>query len=321
MEYTRWVAARRALWDEVEARIGAGLRRRNAMSFADLEELALAYRRLLQDAAVARARFPGSAAARRLESLTLRGAFLLQGDAHPERFGLGRFYRVTFPAACRRILPHLRAAAALFLLAGFFAGMAALGSPGLGMRLLGPDRMDGLRRGELWTEALTTTVPPGVAAGGIASNNMTVALVAWSGGTLAGFGPIYALVVNGALLGALFGVTYHFGMAGELAGFVLAHGPLEIFLILMSAAAGLFLAQGLVVATDHPHSTTLKQHGMGSLIVVAGSLPWFVILGLVEAVVSPMPGMPTALKAAVGLSLLASYLAVAFHTPEAAHAS
>ncbi|NOZ95344.1 MAG: stage II sporulation protein M [Acidobacteria bacterium] len=313
MEYGRWVEARRPLWDEVEARIGAALKRGNRMSFDDLEELALAYRRVLHDAAVARARFPGSAAARRLERLGIRGAYVLQGDLNPERFTFRRFYARTFPRACRSMLPHLRLVTALFLVAALFAALAALGSPALGLRLLGPARFEALREGKLWTESLVTAAPPGAAASGIATNNMSVALVAWAGGTLAGLGPIYVAVVNGALLGGLLGVTYHFGMAGALLGFVLSHGPLEIFLVLMSSGAGLYLAQGIVAATDRPRARLLREHAAISTVVVVGSLPWFLLLGLVEAFVSPQPALPPAFKAALGLVLLATYLAVAFN--------
>jgi len=312
MEYGRWVEERRALWDEVEARIGAALARTGRLSFDDLEELALAYRRVLHDAAVARARYPGSAAARRLERLGIRGAYVLQGDLNPERFTVRRFYGRTFPAACRRMAPHLRVAAALLLVAALFAGIAALASPGLGRRFLGPARLEQLREGRLWTESLVTVAPPGLAASGIATNNMTVALVAWAGGTIAGFGPVYATLVNGAMLGALFGVTYHYGMAGALLGFVLSHGPLEIFLVLMSSAAGLSLAQGIVMATDRPRSVVLRERAVQSVVVVAGSLPWFLMLGVVEAFISPRPELPVLFKASLGLALLATYLAVAF---------
>lgn len=313
MEYGPWVETRRPLWDEVEARIGAALKRGDRMSFDDLEALALAYRRVLHDAAVARARFPGSAAARRLERLGIRGAYVLQGDLNPERFTFRRFYARTFPRACRSMLPHLRLVMALFLVAALFAALAALGSPALGLRLLGPARFEALREGKLWTESLVTAAPPGAAASGIATNNMSVALVAWAGGTLAGLGPIYAAVVNGALLGGLLGVTYHFGMAGALLGFVLSHGPLEIFLVLMSSGAGLYLAQGIVAATDRPRARLLREHAAISTVVVVGSLPWFLLLGLVEAFVSPQPALPPAFKAALGLVLLATYLAVAFN--------
>jgi len=312
MEYTRWVADRRTLWDEVDARIEAARARYSGLTFDDLEELALGYRQLLHDAAVARARYPGSAAARRLERLAIRGAYVLQGDANPERFTVRRFYRTTFPAACRKMLPHLRAATALFLLAFLFSGAAALSSPELGMRLLGAKRLQALREGRLWTESLLTTAPPGAAAAGIATNNMTVALMAWAGGTVAGLGPIYALLVNGALLGGLFGVTYHFGMAGALLGFVLSHGPLELFLVLMSAAAGFYLAEGLVIATDRPRSVTARRHALVSVTVVVGSLPWFLLLGIVETFVSPQTAVPTLLKAGLGLSLLATYIVAAF---------
>lgn len=321
MDYSRWVSSRRRIWDEFDARIGAGRAAPSEMSFEDLEELALGYRRILHDSAVARTRYPASAAARRLENLSLQGAFILQGETRPERFTLRHFYGRVFPASCRRILPRLQLALVIFLLSAVFSGVAALASPGLGLRMLGEKRVDDLRQGRLWTESLTTGLPPGMAASGIARNNMTVAIIAWAGGSLAGFGPLYALILNGALLGGLFGVTWHFGMAGALGAFVSAHGPLEIFLILMSAAAGLELARGLIVAGDRSRGRTLKEAGTISLNVLLGSLPWFLLLGVVEAFVSPNPQLPLFLKMGTGALLLASYLAVAFRKEQLSDAA
>jgi len=312
MDYSRWVSSRRRIWDEVEARIGAGRTAPTEMSFEDLEELALGYRRILHDLSVARSRYPAAAAAQRLEHLALYGAFLLQGEPRPERFTLRHFYKSVFPASCRRIFPQFQIAFLIFLLSAVFSTIAALASPELGLRLLGEKRVDNLRQGRLWTESLTTTIPPGIAASGIATNNMSVALVACAGGSVAGLGPLYTLIINGSLLGGLFGVTWHYGMAGALGAFVATHGPLEIFLILMSAAAGLYLARGLIVATDQPRTQTLREAGLTALNVLLGSLPWFVLLGLVEALVSPDQHLPLIFKVGTGCILLSSYLVVAF---------
>ena len=154
-------------------------------------------------------------------------------------------------------------------------------------------------------------MPPAYASSGIATNNLSVALTAWSGGLLAGIGSLYAILLNGLMLGATFGVTLHYSMAGALLGFVAAHGPLEITLILVAAAAGLGLGRALVTAGDKPRSVALREAGRDSLAVLLGCLPWFVLLAVVEAFLSPSPQLPVALKLTLGLTLEGLFLFLA----------
>ena len=156
-----------------------------------------------------------------------------------------------------------------------------------------------------------TTVPPAYSSSGIATNNLSVALTAWSGGLLAGIVPLYVVLLNGLMLGATVGVTLHYSMAGELLGFIAAHGPLELTLILVAAAAGLGLGRALVAAGDHPRSVALREAGRDSLAVLLGCLPWFVVLALVEVFVSPSPELPVAVKLILGLALEGLFLALA----------
>jgi uncharacterized membrane protein SpoIIM required for sporulation len=170
------------------------------------------------------------------------------------------------------------------------------------MTLLGPKSIQGLEEGRLWTESLVTTVPPSVSSSGIATNNIGVALTAWAGGVLAGVIPLYVVLFNGLLLGALVGVTLHYSMAGDLLEFIAAHGPLELTLILVAAAAGLSIGRALIAAGDRPHA----------LAVLLGCVPWFVVLALVEVLVSPQPALPLPFKILVGLALESLFLATAF---------
>ena len=64
-----------------------------------------------------------------------------------------------------------------------------------------------------------------LSSSGIATNNLSVALTAWSGGMLAGLVPLYVVLLNGLMLGAILGVTLHYSMAGALLEFVCRPRP------------------------------------------------------------------------------------------------
>lgn len=331
MDYGRFQQLRGPLWDSLERRLwqlGEGVphRRRNplrppggatartargweAMSYADLEELAFTYRQVLHDHALAAHRFPGTGAARRLAALAVEATRRLTHQGG-RRGGLWRYLTRTFPAAFRRQLPMLGLALAIFG-AGTVLGLAlSAAQPALGAAILGAKALDGLEHGRLWTEQLTT-LPAPIASSSIAANNIKVALGAWGGGVLAGVVPLVVLLFNGLHLGAVVGVTLRYSMAGELLTFVAAHGPLEITLVLVAAAAGLSIGRAVVAAGDRPRGEAMREAAADSLLVMGGCLPWFVVLAIVESWLSPSPAVPLSLKASFGGCLELFFLSAA----------
>jgi uncharacterized membrane protein SpoIIM required for sporulation len=100
-------------------------------------------------------------------------------------------------------------------------------------------------------------------------------------------------------------------MAGALLEFVSAHGPLEITLILVTAAAGLELGRSLVAAEDRPRAAAVADAARTALVTLLGCLPWFVLLAVVESLVSPSPHVAASLKLAIGVGLELAFLLMA----------
>jgi uncharacterized membrane protein SpoIIM required for sporulation len=313
MDYGGFLALRESGWIQFEERLRQAQQRPRALRYEDLEFLAVRYRQILHDSSLARARFPGTGAARRLERLAVEATRFLHPEQRESGSMLARFFGRTFPDAFRRNLPNLGASVFLFAVAAVFGlGLAAV-QPSLAMALLGPKAVADLQNGHLWTESIVPSAPPSVTSSTIARNNLGVALVGWAGGAIAGIGALYILFLNGLLLGGVFGVTLHYSMAGNLLEFVSAHGPLEITLILVSAAAGLRMGRGLLEATDQPRRDVMQAAGRDALVILLGCLPWFVPLGFVEGFVSPSPVVSPGLKAGLGICLLGLFLATAWN--------
>lgn len=313
MDYRRFVELKTPVWDDFEAGLARLERRPRQVGHQELEDLALRYRQVLHDHALAAARFPGTGATRRLARLGLRGTHRLIRRETGERRSLWRFATATFPAAFRRHLPALGVACALFAGSALLGLFLAAVRPGLATAFLGPERVADLERGKLWTEALTTTMPPAVSSSGIATNNLSVALTTWAGGATAGLLTLYIVLLNGFQLGALIGITLHYSMAGELLEFVSAHGILEISLILAASAAGLGIARALLGSGDRPRGEALGEAARDSLSVLLGCLPWFLVLALVETFISPDPQIASGAKLALGLVLAGAFLALALN--------
>lgn len=308
MRYARFVSLRGALWDRFEERLARFESRPGAIGYDDLEELAVDYRQVLQDHAWARTRFAGTEVADRLQRLALAGSVWLQRREDDSRRGVVHFFFHAFPRAFRRQLPLTAICGLLLWAAGLFGLGSAIFEPRLVEVMLGPQAVRGLAEGRLWTESLTTTVPPSVSSSAIATNNMSVALTAWAGGALAGVGSLWVVLLNGYMLGAIVGGTLHWAMAGELLEFVAAHGFLELTLILVTAGAGLGIGRAILEAGDRPRAEAVREASREALVVLGGALPWFVVLGFVEALISPHPTLGWAPKLVAGLALETAFL-------------
>jgi len=313
MNYGFFLAHGEKRWEEFEQRLAAAQARPRAIGYEELEALALQYRRVLHDHALATARFAGTGAARRLSRLSLAGTRFLYRDREERGSGFVRFWVRTFPLAFRGNLSHTLAAVFLFVVGALFGLFLAAVQVSLATALLGEKAVAGLADGHLWTESLVSSVPPAVSSSAIARNNLGVALAGWAGGALAGLGSLYILFLNGFLLGAVLGVTLHYSLAGRLLEFVCAHGPLEITLILVTAGAGLRLGRAVVAAGEGSRAEALRQAGRQALAILLGCLPWFVPLGIVEGFLSPSPSVPAAFKAVLGAALLALFLVAAWN--------
>lgn len=309
MTYSDFVSSREGEWAQFERNLAA----LGDLDFDGLEQLVVDYRRILLDYTFARDRFPGTGASERLHRLSRTSTrVLLNQDSQRQRGALVRFFAHRFPTTMRRHRATIAVSGALFLIAALFGVVLALAQPGLDQMILGEATIEGLRQGRMWTESLTSTTPQAVSSSGIATNNVSVALTTWIGGALAGSLTLWILLLNGFNLGAVFAVTMQYSMGSELADFVLAHGPLELSIVVVASAAGLLLMRGLIQFSDRPRAQMMRRMGNDSLVIMGGCLPWLVPLALIETFLSPRRDVPVAVKAAVGLAVLGLFLAIAF---------
>lgn len=306
MRYEDFVARRTAAWDEFETGLDQLENAPSSTSHDDLERLSVDYRKMLHDQALAASRFEGTWAVTRLRRLSARANRLLQPQTPTKlKNPLGFFLR-TFPQNFQAIGGEIAACAALFAVSAVFGAALSALDAGVGTAFIGRSSVEGLARGEIWTDSLNDAAAKGSAE--IAVNNMRVAITAWGGGALAGFGAFYILFFNGFLLGAVMLLTSHFEMHGALLQFISAHGPLELSIIVVSAAAGVHVGRMLVATGNEPLGVRLPAAARRSAIVMLGCLPWLLVLGFVEGFVSPSPSIGHPTKVALGLLLLSLFL-------------
>lgn len=293
-----FVRARRPAWERLD-----GLARRAArgrLRLAEVEELDRLYRRAAADLALARSRFGGSDAEGHLSELVAATYRALYRPRH-RGAALLRLVR-EIPETARRHLPALALAALLFS-AGLLCGAAAVALEPSAAEVLVPAPVrEAVVARRMWTGHLVSAAP-GVAGAALLHNNVTAAVLAFGFGLTAGLGTALILALNGLLLGAVLAHVAQHGMAGDLLGFVAAHGPLELSALVVAGAAGLILAAGIVDPGERPRREALQAQGREAASLLVVVVPALMLAALLEAGVSPRAAVPTPAKAALGLAL------------------
>jgi uncharacterized membrane protein SpoIIM required for sporulation len=306
------VQKREAHWARLEALVAACKGRNvGALSTGDLRELAQLYRQTAADLATAREDPSSRRLAAYLNQLLGRAHNLVYAGRRRERGSILAFYTQTFPRTFRATWRYTAAAVAI-LAAGALAGaVLAATSPGFERFVLGGAMLDTIERREMWTHSILPIKP--LASAGITANNLSVSILAYATGILAGIGPFYIMASNGLLLGVLATICHQAGMSVALWSFVAPHGTLELPAIFIAGGAGLMVGHSLVVAADRPRLECLVDAGRVSLRLFGGVVPLLIIAGLIEGFVSPT-GLAPAAKFVIGgalFVLLAAYLGLA----------
>jgi len=216
----------------------------------------------------------------------------------------GRFLTETFPAAVWHSRRFVAVAALCFLVPAVGMGVWLANSPGV-LDAAVPTELQALIAEEEFESYYSSDAAQNF-AGSVTLNNIQVAFLAFALGVVPLVGPAWILAFNGLNVGVMAAVMHRAGEGPLFWGLILPHGLLEILAILIAGAAGLRLSWSLVAPADRTRSQAFREEGMRAVVIVMGLVMCFVVAGFVEGFVTPS-GLPTALRIAVGASVLAGF--------------
>jgi uncharacterized membrane protein SpoIIM required for sporulation len=309
MRADEFVASRRDDWNHLENLIARGATGRlNPLNPMQVLTLAALYRRATADLARAQRDWPGTPVHRYLNGLVARGHGVVYRRGGNVWKRIKTFYTETLPRTYRESWRYIVASAALMFLPAFIAFFVVLANPDAAYAIAPPDLIDKVHHHELWTH-----IPPEErvqTAGLIMTNNIGVVFLAFAFGVVFGLPVIYVMITNGISIGGLFGLTQAYGLGGGLFDFVIAHGVLELSIVIAIGGGGLMMGWALVSPGNRKRSDALVDATVRAFILVLGLAPLLVVAGTIEGNISPSD-VPFSAKLLIGLStgaLLYSYL-------------
>jgi len=253
-----WIRSRNRVWAEW---LGALQIRPHRLRVLQAQRYVEQYRALAGDLATARRLLPRSTTTAALESLYAVAHASIDRSSRHGASQLRALFRARIPAAMRALRPTIAWIALLFALSTGAGLWLITQYPDLIGLFASGAMIDKVEHGQLWTEGMFNIAPSSILSVRILSNNIAVSIFAFCAGVFFGLGAFYITALNGLMLGALFAYTHQHGLDGELLKFVLAHGPVELSVMCIAAAAGTALGESLI-RPDAP--TRCQRPGSGA---------------------------------------------------------
>lgn len=307
MTPARFLETRAGAWDRLESIISRASRRGiSALDDKELHELTRLYPAVAVDVAKARMYNIDPITQKRINQLAISAHGLLYRRKNIRYFhAVWTFFRDDYPRLFRRLWPYFALAATIFAVSLLGAYVSTRLKPS-NAYLFVPGQLDiadeepGISSKDISERFRRIAKPP--MAAGIMANNVSVAFSAFALGITAGIGTCYVVIFNSMMLGGFAAHFSNHGLSYDFWSFIAPHGVLEILAILLSAAAGLRLGLSVAVPGELTRSASLRVGARDAVLLVLGTIPMFILAGVVEGFVTPsyLPGVA---KIVLGMAL------------------
>jgi len=288
MKVDQFYQSRQADWKALTELIEQGRSGVRRFSADDIDRLGRLYRAATSDLALAQRDFPTHQVTRYLNQLVGRAhAVVYQGEPLAWR-RLVNFARHGFPRAYRQAFPFIAIATALFVIPALIAGVSVAWEPDAARWMLGSgyeQLISQLEEQELWTDR-PVHERPGFSSY-VMQNNIQVAFLAFGGGMSAGLFTVWNMVMNGLNIGALTGLTAHYGVGFDLWTFAIGHGVIELTMIFIAGGSGLMLGWAMIHPGLLSRRDALTLAARRAVRLIIGCVPMLVVAGLIEGFISP----------------------------------
>jgi uncharacterized membrane protein SpoIIM required for sporulation len=260
----------------------------SSLTVEEAMELPTLYHSELASLAVARSLILDRNLLEYLENLSLRAYLVVYGPRTSLWECLAAFFKTGLPASVRALKWHILATGLLAAFSVLVAFVAVRADPNLFAVFVtdlddrtyaasAQDLLDGLFLD--WRGVKYSFLH---FANFLYRNNTMVALNCFGLGFLLGVPTITLIIQNFLILGAFLALYFDKGLFIEFVGWLSIHGVTELSAIVLSGAAGLSIAQAIVVPGESSRLENLRRHGRHAATVMVGVVLMLLAAGILE---------------------------------------
>jgi len=256
--------------------------------FKDPDELASQYIHLINDLAYAQTYYPKSKVVNYLNQLAAKAYQKIYKTKREDTNRILSFWKTEVPLICYQYRTFIYVAFIIFFTFTFIGAISAANDGEFVRSILGDDYVNQTmvnieagdpvavyKSGSNWGSFIGITV-----------NNLRVGVLSFILGVFGGVGTVYILFQNCIMLGSFQYFFYEKGVFWESVRGIWIHGALEIFAIVIEAAAGLLLGASILFPGTHSRFTSFKHGAKTGIKILISTFPFTFFAGFLEGFVT-----------------------------------
>lgn len=284
----------------------------------DICELPTLYRQVCHHLSLAKERHYSSHLVAKLNALVLRGHQQLYKRETHFRRAISRFISYTFPNQFRQQINYFWLANVLFYLPTLIVFALIQWQGDMVYYFLGYEQVTTMESmydpsNEHFgqdREAKSDVMMFGY----YIQNNISIGLQTFATGLIFAIGPIFYLVFNGIMFGAVSSHMLNINYTETFFPFIIGHCAFELTAITIAGQAGLMIGHSLIKPGNLTRKDALRDAALKALDLVYGIIIMLLIAAYIEAFWSSNSALPSEIKYSVGAVLwlvVIAYLAFA----------
>ena len=285
MNVKQFVKMHREEWKQLEQLVLTMSKRRNAITGDTITQYHRLYQKTAQNLSYSQTYFPNDEVTQYLNGLVSKSHNLLYKDQVSSFKQIRHFFSTKFIGLLVEQWKFVVVAMILFIIGGVGSFIAVANDPLHIYAILPAEMAQGVNPDRLGEG--NGAVDSSLMSASIMTNNIKVAIFAFAGGITFGLVTVYLLVYNGIIIGALAALFWHHEKSYYFWAYIVPHGMIELTAIFIAGGAGLLMGYKLFVPGQYTRGYQLKHHAKRSVQLLLGTIPLFVIAGVIEGFITP----------------------------------
>ena len=280
-----FIKQHRSDWELLEQSFKDLSKGKRSLTAERVEQFQLLYRKAVNHLSFSQTYFPDEEVTLYLNDLVGKAHNLLyRGQATTSLAQLKHFWGKTFVHLMIEQWRFILVALLMFLIGGIGSFLAVMNDPLHLYSVLPTEIAKHVDPAQLGHKDV---VDSAAISAQIMTNNIRVAILAFVGGVTLGAFTVYLLINNGIIIGALAALFWQSGKFYDFWAYIVPHGMIELTAIFIAGGSGLLMGYSILVPGSYSRAFQLKRQALRSVQLLLGTIPLFIVAGIIEGYITP----------------------------------